>query len=711
MASLDELLRTEEEPAARASLDELLASDDQRSSRGFKEPTAKEIADLEAYNNQVAKEKERPWWESVKTGMYDPLVGVGQLAQNVLPDAVLNVGRKVTDPIVNAVMGGDVDTSNTSTEDFNAMVRRREQYIQADRGEAAKEGLDWWRVGGNVANPMTWLGPKAEGKMIMEGIKSGAFQALLQPVATEGNYLWDKSMQAGIGAAIGGTLGAALQTLKSPLSAGVKFARKVVGASDEQAHAAAGKVVDDTLQAAKVDPKKMDPSLYSAIRQEVGDAMKAGVDPDPRVIANRADASALPVPMRLTRGEASGDPVQFAKEWRISGMEGVGEPLSALKNESNRLLIENLNELGAKNAPAPFDASQALISRIQGIDDQLKSQVDKAYAAVRDSAGRPARMDHMTFVKRANDAIDQGQLGPYLPAQVRQQLNDIAEGKLPLTVNVAQQLDKVWGATQRGTQDGSAKMAIGQLRTALNDAPVADALGQDSMAAYKAARQLAKQRFSLIDSNPAYKAVTEGIEPDKFFQKYVQGANVSDLRALKQLVGPEDTKMLQQTLIGNLKRAAVKGTDERGVFSQSAYNRVLQDPVQMPRLRELFADDVQTLDQLYRVGRVAELKDRVPAGSRVNFSNTASSSSNIVRDIGRSKLTEALWGTTRLGPVRQLVKEAKERSAISSFVDEAVNPGVTPQPLPKPISKPTSRLSALGARAGVAAASPEEREE
>lgn len=709
MAELDDLLATD---APAESLDDLLAVKDGPTRSTFHVPTDAEMKQFNEWN----KPREQLWYQRAAQGVNDPLIGAGQLMQNVLPDAVLNAGRKVTDPIVNTVLGGDpVDSSSTSTKDFNEMVRRREHGYQAERAEAGQDGMDWTRIGGNVANPMTWLGPKGAGAglwtAIKTGAKQGAFQALMQPATSAGSFIWDKAMQTSIGAAAGGTLGAALEILRPAFSHGAAIIRKAVGGTDDATKAAAAdRITNETIETAGVDPKKMDPSLYSAIRQEVGDALKAGVDPDPKVMTNRADAAALPVPIDLTRGQAARDAMQFSWEINNSKLREAGAPLAERLTQQNRQLIENLNELGARNAPSTFDASQTLIQHIEGIDAAAKSKIDEAYQAVRDSAGRPALMNHVTFVEQANKALDTGQLGPYLPEAVRSQLNDIAAGKLPLTVNVAQQLDRVWGAAQRGTQDGSTKMAIGQLRTALNDAPVTDALGQESMAAYQAARSLAKQRFDMIDANPAYKAVTEGVEPDKFFQKYVQGANVSELTGLKSLVGADNTSMLQQTLLGNLKKVALnRVSDENGVFSQSAFNRVLQDPVQGRRLQELFKDNPQVLGQLYRLGRVAENVQAFPKGHSVNTSNTAPTAANMLTDIAKSEAASSLWNMVPGGrAIRHVTEQANQRTAASKAVNEALNPGVTRTPLRPPAPSPkVKRLSDLAARAGATYAASE----
>lgn len=713
MAKLDDLLATDEEPPARRSLDDLLATDEPVAAKGSRArvPTAEDMAALDAYNNQ----KPQAWYDRAAMGANDMLLGAGQLMQHVLPDAALNVGRKVTDPLVNAAMGGKpVDSSDTTTADFDAGMRQREKSYQAARADAGKDGIDLFRLGGTLANPMSWLSPSSGAgagtwNAIKTGAQQGAFQALLQPVTDPGSYLFDKSMQTAVGGVMGGTIAGALSLLQPALSRGAGVVRKALGGADDAAEAAAaGKVVDDTLKAAEVEPAKMDPKLYSAIRNEVDDALKLGVDPDPKVIARRADAEALPVPITLLRGQATRDPMLYSWEVNTAKLRGAGEPLTERITQQNQQLIQNLNELGAARAPTTFDASQKIISHLEGVDAQMKGQVDAAYKLVRDSAGRPALMDQTAFQQRAREALEYGQLTEYVPEAIKKQYNALAMGHLPLTVDTAQALDRVWSAEQRAAT-GSAKMAIGELRKALNDAPVTDQLGEESMQAYKAARQLAAQRFGLMEANPAYKAVVDGVEPDKFFQKYIQGANVSELGGLKKLVGPENTALLQDTFTGNLKKIALnRASDENGIFSQSAYNKVLQDPVQGPRIRELFSDAPDRLGQLYRLGRVAEDVQAFPKGHSVNTSNTAPTAANMIRDVAKSETVESLWN---LIPGARTIRGVKGQHEMRKAVDEALKPGVTKEALKKAAPSPQVReLSSLLSRGGATYAVRDEEE-
>jgi hypothetical protein len=710
MPTLDELLADDEEEAPKPTLDELLADDEPKPTPGSraKTPTAADLKAFEEWNKAPA---ELPWWRRAAQGANDPLAGAGQLVQHVVPDAVLNAGRKVTDPLVNAVMGGPaVDSSNTSTADFDQGVRNREAGYQAERKAAGQEGMDWWRVGGMVANPMTWAGgggAKTAMQAGWQGMKAGALQALMQPVTDEGTFGINKGIQTGVGAAVGGVLGAALYGVGRGISA-------VASKFKDKGPEAATEATEEVLKEVGADPAKVNPSIYSAIKEEVGDALKADVKPDPKVMLNRAEAASLPVPIQLTRGQATRDPMQFSWEVNNSKLRGAGEPLTDLISRQNRELIENLNVLGAKDAPSTFDASTKIIKHIEDVDAAAKSKVDAAYALVRDAEGRTARVSNEAFATHSKDLLTGGRpemaelasLADYLPEPIVKQYNAIINGKLPLTVDTVQFLDRNWGGIQRGAGDDTAKKAIGALRQSLNEAPVSDQLGEQSMQAYKAARELAKQRFAAQEANPAYKAVVDGVEPDKFFQKYIQGANVNELAGLKKLAGPENTAMLQQTLIGNLKKVALnRASDDNGVFSQAAYNKVLQDPVQGPRLKELFADRPQTLEQLYRLGRVAENVVSFPKGHSVNTSNTAPTTANIVRDVVKSEAGASL---TNLIPGARVMREVSAQRAASKAVEQAMKPGVTALPL-KPASPPAKvgRISELLSVAGAGTAARE----
>lgn len=639
----------------------------------------------------AAPSADLPWYQRALKGVQDSAVGAGQLVQHLTPDAVANFERKypvgpLAAPglLLNAASGGRDDVT---TKEVDQQIAGDEQDYQARRKAAGQSGIDWFRLGGNVANPINWVAPEVGAETAAGRITQAAFQgawsALTQPATRPGSFVQDKAIQGTTGAAVGGALGGAIELVSKPINKLIGAIRNQFGSATPEAQTAAKDAIEGMMNANGVDPQKVDPKVMTSIQQEVRDALDSGAAPSPRVIANRADAASLPVPIDLTRGQASRDPMQFAWEMNKRGRIGTGEPLTTLMNRQNAALIENMNQLGAREALEPHQAAQTLSDAFTKMDDGLRDNINQAYSTVRNSAGQSAKMDHLTFVKTANDAIDAGQLGPYLPATIRQQLNDISEGKLPLTVNIAQQLDKVWNAASRQADD-STKMAIGTLRKSLNEAPIADSLGEGSMQAYKGARQLAAQRFSLIDNIPAYKAAIEGVEPDsRFFNKYLMGtaaSKVAPTLELAEKASPGITNQVQSTAIGLLKKKALSGAaDENGLFSQAAYNKALNDPFSRPIYEQIFSSSPEILGHLDRIGRVSSNVLAFPKGSAVNTSNTAGELANIIEEPGMSRRLMDMVMPARAKILRDYADKATEAKAVQS----AVSPGVTTAPLPR----------------------------
>jgi hypothetical protein len=709
MADLDAMLDEEEEARPTPDrLDALLAEESEPAAAApLRTPTEAERAALKDFGKPEA----RKWWEAPARGFIDPALGAGQIMQRVIPDALLDPARRGVDAVVNAAIGGDFDTSGTTTKSFDKSLAQEEGVYQRGRPEDERDDIDWARIGGTLANPVTWLSPAKGGSTIKEiikaGAKAGAFQALLQPVNSEGSFIFDKSMQGALGAVFGGTLAGGIAALRPAFSKAREVFGKVFGRAGirEQA-AAASQVTDDTLRVAGIEPSQVDPPIYDAMKREVGDALRMGVDPDPTVMTNRADAAALPIPVNLTRGMASRDPFQYSWEVNNSKLVGKGEPIAETIRNANRNLVANLDELGAKNARSTYDFSQQAIAKLQEVDETLSKGVSDAYAAVRNSQGQPALLDHRQFVKQAFNGLKATGTEEFLPEPIRKTLNALQLGNSPLTVSTAQQLDKIWSTAQRATQDGNVKTALGALREALNGAQISEPLGQQSMAAYQAARGLAKQRFELIRDNPALKAVVDGAEPDKFFQKYVEGANVSELGGLKQLLGPDLTKAAQNTAVARLKKAAIgASSDENALFGQAAYNNIIQGDVSGPRLRELFKDAPQVLGNLYRVGRVAENAFKYPGGHSVNTSNTTPASANMIEEaLGSAASRNTIGGLVQFG------RDYAARKAEEQTIREAAQAGVTKAPLRRPPpSARQARITDLLSR-GAGAAAPEDED-
>lgn len=158
-------------------------------------PAAPPVAPAAPPVAPAAKPSAEPtgFWERAWQGLADPVMGAGQIMDKVL-----------VNPIRQAVSPGA-----TSMED---VVRSR------DAGYRAPDGMDWARMAGNVANPMSWLGGGSGTMARLAGV--GAVQGGIAPVSADSeNFLSDKARQAGLGAVAGAVLPKVLGGLKPTAAA------------------------------------------------------------------------------------------------------------------------------------------------------------------------------------------------------------------------------------------------------------------------------------------------------------------------------------------------------------------------------------------------------------------------------------------------------------------------------------------------------------
>lgn len=117
-------------------------------------------------------------------------------AQGIKPESVSPVGD---------VLRGQAASVDTG-------IQQREQQYQADRTAAGRDGIDWARIGGNVATaaPLVAMAPTGGAQLAGRALASGATGAVLgasQPVTDTENFGSEKAKQAGVGFA-GGALAA-----------------------------------------------------------------------------------------------------------------------------------------------------------------------------------------------------------------------------------------------------------------------------------------------------------------------------------------------------------------------------------------------------------------------------------------------------------------------------------------------------------------------
>lgn len=137
------------------------------------------------------------------TGLADPIHGGAQLLTKMLPQSVVSAGDRLNNwladktGLVSRLPSGGVDQQ----------VRDRESTYQAQRAAAGETGIDWARLGGNIASPANLAlaaAPMRAGlaAKAAAGAATGAGAAALNPVG-DGDFANEKMGQM-LGGAAGG---------------------------------------------------------------------------------------------------------------------------------------------------------------------------------------------------------------------------------------------------------------------------------------------------------------------------------------------------------------------------------------------------------------------------------------------------------------------------------------------------------------------------
>lgn len=215
------------------------------------------------------------------------------------------------------------------------------------------------------------------------------------------------------------------------------------------------------------------------------------------------------------------------------------------------------------------------------------------------------------------------------------------------------------------------KRGLDQLRSAVirsidESAESAD----DTLAAQlaKAARATARERFKVIEENPAFKAaINKKAAPDDFVKKYVIGGKADDIERLTNLVSPETRDQMRVQFLRHLQTKAFgANAASDGATRQATFNAELQN-IGMKKLTAILGKD--QAEDMMALGRVMSYIQSRPAGATVNESGTAAAVMNVLGKIptaGRA-----------IPFVREFVSQPMQAANQRSKVQNALTPKVT----------------------------------
>lgn len=363
------------------------------------------------------------------------------------------------------------------------------------------------------------------------------------------------------------------------------------------------------------------PELKQAI---VATSKKTGGLVNPQALERHVDAETLPVPVRLTEGMATQDPTLISHEMNL---RGAHKELAGRFEDINKSLAENIKTLRDEAGPDVFSTNatehgDTLIAAYKARDEAARTDIGAKYKALADANGGNLPVNGAAFVKAAESGLKKEMKVPFLPSPIKTIMEDLRKGE-PMTIESFENLRTALAAEGRKADragDGNAAAAIHVVRDALESVPIEGASAQVKQLA-DAARSAARQRFSELKADPAYKAaVDDAVSPDRFVQKFVISAPRDQVAMLSQAMQGNDqaAQTIRVAVLDHLRDQARLNPLYEGNFAAASYNKALRQLD--PKLRHLLPSE--TADNVERLGRVAGYATSQPKGSFVNNSNT-----------------------------------------------------------------------------------------
>ncbi len=398
------------------------------------------------------------------------------------------------------------------------------------------------------------------------------------------------------------------------------------------------------------------------IRQAIERAASKPMTPfSLKTVERHVEADTLPVPIKLTSGQATQDATLLSQEQNARGSK---PELVQRFNEQESQLRENLHAIREKAAPDVYATSkpsmgETIIDAYKAKDAALNKTISANYKALKDANGGEFPMDAKAFVNAADAKLHKELKFEFVPGPLERQLQAFREGR-PMNFEQFEAMRTNLANIQRSQTDGNVKRAAAIIRDALEELPMPTGAEHLKPLADQA-RASARERFALMDADPAYKAIVKGkASADQFIDRYVLGpkADVKHLETMKANLAHDP--VAQQTMTaGAMRRLKDKAGDN---FSQAGYNKAVEGL--QPKMSILFDPESKALVE--KLGNVARYVKGQPTGSFVNNSNTAVAMLGTVgKFAGKTGLNAAFPGFQvgdKLAGVASFIKEKKNLS-------------------------------------------------
>lgn len=388
------------------------------------------------------------------------------------------------------------------------------------------------------------------------------------------------------------------------------------------------------------------------------------------------EADQLPVPIQLTKGQATQHPNVLSDELNVLGTE---QKVAERLNAQNAALHENVDLMKERVAPNinTTDYVHDAENIIDRVGLQIKADNDaitQAYKELENYGAGKLQVDSQTFANNAKNVLAEGDDAEFLPSVIANKLEAYANGK-PMNFNQFENLRTQIAKETRKAQkadDGNAVHALALVRSQLEQMPLLNETAEAKVLADKA-RSLAKQQFDFLDKNrasynPLYEKVFNGAADTKdLIQSLAIRGKNADFEKVLQLARTDPTTMehLRSGVLDSIVRDA---TTQDGKFKAAVFAKKIRDLDVNKRLDALFGEDAKTLRSIANTGTLINAR---PAGSYVNEAKSGTVAVQMAKQLVAEQAKQIPGAKMLLGPAAKVIGERK----VAKQVEQALKPG------------------------------------
>lgn len=395
-------------------------------------------------------------------------------------------------------------------------------------------------------------------------------------------------------------------------------------------------------------------------------------------LENQIVADTLPVPVRLTEGQALQDPRLISFERNDRGMK---EKLSQHFNEQNKALQENANLIKQKTSEGTFETdyvanAERAMEAYKEINTARQAEIKSAYDALDQLGAGKIEVDSKSFGQNAIKALTENEDIDFLPSVIKTKIEAYQGGK-PMNFaqyeNLRTQIARETRKAQRA-DDGNAVHALTLARSELEKLPLLNETAEAKVVADKA-RSLAKSEFDLLDKrkdtyNSVYADVVNGGADTKdFIPKVVLRSKNTDFAKAMDLL-KDNPDAIKQLRAGTLDYIIRESTDASGNFKTGKFTDIVNNLDVNKKLTALFGEDAQQIKDLAKTGQLIESR---PRGSFVNESNT--SVANMASQYAKGAAEQGINVAAKGLPIGTMGRQFLEKRAAAKQVEKTLKPG------------------------------------